>query len=221
MNATKRFPMQKREVAEFNIASVKLFDVFMEIRVDHTFRTRDHWHNLRKQYNVRKLFMSVRSIEEAEATSAVWQKVFQITDDRTRRGINCLLTAINSEGQFSLDYLNFEWPTIDMGEAEDEAEDERDEPTNRDTDNWSTEVYSLFQTTVWKSSVKHQLIAIHATWHERLEAMRFVEEGQEPIFSAHLWGELHTFATMNPGGDWEDPHSLQNYLFRNKIIVSA
>jgi hypothetical protein len=79
-----------------------------------------------------------------------------------------------------------------MGEAE-EAEDETDEPTNRDTDNWSTEVCSLFHTTVWKSSVKHQLIGIHATWHERLEAMRFVKEGQEQIFSRDLWNALHAF----------------------------
>jgi hypothetical protein len=223
MKENGHFPMQKREIQLFNQASVKLFDVFMEIEAHRTFRCPDHWKNLWKKHNVRRLFMAVRTIEEAEGINDFWKKVFQITDRSTRHRMNKILTAINSDGQLSVIDDDFEWPTIDMGEAE-EAEDETDEPTNRDTDNWSTEVCSLFHTTVWKSSVKHQLIGIHATWHERLEAMRFVKEGQEQIFSRDLWNALHafTYATTNhQRRDWENPACLQNYLFNNKIVVSA
>jgi hypothetical protein len=155
---------------------------------------------------------------EAEGRSPLWQKVFQTADDPTRRNIDHLLAAINEDGvlqreRYSLETSNFVWPTIDMGEEEQE---EQDDQPQWDSESWTREVDNLLVTTVWKPSVKHQVLVIHTVWHQKLHAMQFVGEGEEYDFTADLWNQLHTFTSNHK--DWRDQNTLKAYLFRRKLL---
>jgi hypothetical protein len=210
----KHFPTDQQEISQLNEASKELFDTFMQIT---PFRAKnEHWRNLRKSHDVRKLFISAHSVEEAEAKTALWRKVFQTADHPTRSNLNHLLAAINEDGElqvalYTLEDSSFAWPTIDMGEVESEEQDVQ----QWDNDSWILEVNQLLSTTVLKPFVKHQVQAIHRLWHQKLHAMQFVGEGEEDDFTADLWNRLHTFT--NNHKDWQDQNTLKSYLFRHKI----
>jgi hypothetical protein len=209
----RHFPKEKTEITALNKNSVALFDTFMQIK---GFRTSNqHWRNLRKRHDARKLFMSANSVEDAEETSPLWYKVFQTADEHTRQNIDHLLAAINEDGdlqieQYSLDKSSFAWPRINMGEDENE-----DDPPQLDSEEWTREVEYLFESTLWKPSVKQRVQTIHAVWHQKLRAMRFVGEGEEDNFTADLWNQLRAFT--NNHIDWQDQNALKAYFFKGKI----
>jgi hypothetical protein len=209
----KHFPKEKTEIMALNQNSVALFDTFMQIK---GFRScNQHWHNLRKRHDARKLFIKANSVQDAEQTSPLWCKVFQTADEHTRQNIDHLLAAINEDGdlqieQYSLDTSSFAWPRINMGEDENE-----DDPPQLDNEDWTREVEYLLESTLWKPSVKERVRTIHSLWHQKLKAMRFVGEGEEDNFTADLWNQLHAFT--NNHKDWQDQNTLKAYFFKNKI----
>jgi hypothetical protein len=74
---------------------------------------------------------------------------------------------------------------------------------------------NLFESTLWKPSVKQRVQTIHAVWHQKLRAMRFVGEGEEDNFTADLWNQLRAFT--NNHIDWQDQNALKAYFFKGKI----